>query len=201
MAKWQHFVREYKVAQLCLTLQPYRLYPPGSSLHGFSRQEYWSGLPVPSSRGSSRARDWTLISYVSCIGRRVLYHEHYLGSPYIHKHSDGKESACNVGDLGLIPGSGRPPGEGNGNRFQYSCLVLNFYLAHESVKMKQGIWMGTDGVVSWTTAPHLQGESVTTSVSWDSVSNQPPTWKKNTKNIHTTSALPSKSTQNICGLH
>ena len=79
--------------------------------------------------------------------------------------------------------------------------ILNFYLAHESVKMKQGIWMGTDGVVSWTTAPHLQGESVTTSVSWDSVSNQPPTWKKNTKNIHTTSALPSKSTQNICGLH
>ena len=28
--------------------------------------------------------------------------------------SDSKESACNVGDLGLIPGSGRPPGEGNG---------------------------------------------------------------------------------------
>ena len=36
--------------------------------------------------------------------------------------SDGKESACNVGDLGLIPGSGRSSGEGNGNPFQYSCL-------------------------------------------------------------------------------
>ena len=34
----------------------------------------------------------------------------------------GKESACNTGDLGLIPGSGRSPGEGNGNPFQYSCL-------------------------------------------------------------------------------
>ena len=36
--------------------------------------------------------------------------------------SDGKESACSAGDPSLIPGSGRPPGEGNGNPLQYSCL-------------------------------------------------------------------------------
>ena len=36
--------------------------------------------------------------------------------------SAGKESACNVGDLSLIPGLGRFPGEGNGNLLQYSCL-------------------------------------------------------------------------------
>ena len=36
--------------------------------------------------------------------------------------SDGKENACNVGDLGLIPGLGRSPGEGHGNLLQYSCL-------------------------------------------------------------------------------
>ena len=36
--------------------------------------------------------------------------------------SDCKESACNTRDLGLIPGSGRCPGEGNGNPLQYSCL-------------------------------------------------------------------------------
>ena len=36
--------------------------------------------------------------------------------------SDGKEPACNVGDPGSIPGSGRSPGEGNGNKLQYSCL-------------------------------------------------------------------------------
>ena len=36
--------------------------------------------------------------------------------------SVGKESAYNAGDLGLIPGSGRSSGEGNGNPFQYSCL-------------------------------------------------------------------------------
>ena len=37
--------------------------------------------------------------------------------------SDGKETAYSVGDLGSIPESGRSPGEGNGNTFQYSCLV------------------------------------------------------------------------------
>ena len=36
--------------------------------------------------------------------------------------SEGKESACNVGDQGLIPGSGRSPEEGNDNPLQYSCL-------------------------------------------------------------------------------
>ena len=36
--------------------------------------------------------------------------------------SDGKESACKVGDPGSIPGLGRSPGEGNGNPLQYSCL-------------------------------------------------------------------------------
>ena len=36
--------------------------------------------------------------------------------------SDGKASTRNVGDPGSIPGSGRSPGEGNGNPLQYSCL-------------------------------------------------------------------------------
>ena len=36
--------------------------------------------------------------------------------------SDGKESACNVGDLGSIPGLGRSPGGGHGNPLQCACL-------------------------------------------------------------------------------
>ena len=36
--------------------------------------------------------------------------------------SDGKESACNKGDLHSIPGLGRSPGEGHGNLLQYSCM-------------------------------------------------------------------------------
>ena len=43
----------------------------------------------------------------------------YIGLPSWH---NSKESACNAGDIGLIPGSGRSPGEGNGNLLQYSCL-------------------------------------------------------------------------------
>ena len=48
--------------------------------------------------------------------------------------SDGKLSACNAGDLGSIPGSGRSPGEGNGNPLQYSCLENS---------MDRGVWWAT----------------------------------------------------------
>ena len=43
----------------------------------------------------------------------------FLGFP---GGSDSKESACNAGDLGSIPGLGRPPGEGHSNPLQYACL-------------------------------------------------------------------------------
>ena len=42
-----------------------------------------------------------------------------MGFPH---SSVGKESSCNAGDVSSIPGSGRSPGEGNGNPLQYSCL-------------------------------------------------------------------------------
>ena len=48
--------------------------------------------------------------------------------------SDGKASACNAGDLGLIPGSGRSPGEGNGNPLQNSC---------PGNSMDRGAWQAT----------------------------------------------------------
>ena len=41
---------------------------------------------------------------------------------HINGGSDGKASTYNLGDPGSIPGSGRSPGEGNGNPLQYSCL-------------------------------------------------------------------------------
>ena len=76
---------------------------------GFSRQEYWNGLPCPPPGGSSQPKDWTHISYVSCICKQ--------GFPC---GSAGKESACNAGDLGSIPGLGRFPGEGKVYPLQYS---------------------------------------------------------------------------------
>ena len=48
--------------------------------------------------------------------------EHISNGFTLPGDSDGKPSACNVGDPGSIPGSGRSPGEGNGNPLQYSCL-------------------------------------------------------------------------------
>ena len=48
--------------------------------------------------------------------------------------SVGKESACNAGDPGLIPGLGRSSAEGNGNPFQYSCLEIS---------MDRGAWQAT----------------------------------------------------------
>ena len=61
---------------------------------GFSRQEYWSGVPLPSP---------VLLSAISQIPVELY------GS------TDGKESACNAGNLGLIPGLERSPGEVPGN--------------------------------------------------------------------------------------
>ena len=57
--------------------------------------------------------------------------------------SDGKASAYNAGDLGSIPGSGRSPGEGNGNPLQYSCL--------ENAMDGGAWWVTVHGVAkSWT---------------------------------------------------
>ena len=53
---------------------------------------------------------------------RVSYFSHSKRCVGFPGSSDGKESAYNAGDPGSIPGSGRSPGEGNGNLLQYSCL-------------------------------------------------------------------------------
>ena len=53
--------------------------------------------------------------------------------------SDGRESACNAGDLSLIPGSGRSPGEGNGYSVQYS------YVENSTVR---GAWQATVHIVA-----------------------------------------------------
>ena len=58
----------------------------------------------------------------------------YLLSPGFDRSSDGKKSAYNAGDLGSVPGSGRSPGEGNGNPLQYSCLEN---------PMDRGAWWAT----------------------------------------------------------
>ena len=73
--------------------------------------------------------------YYASFGMKVLAlrstREFKRGFPH---SSVGVESACNAGDLGLIPGSRRYPGKGNGNPLQYSCLKN---------PMDRGAWQAT----------------------------------------------------------
>ena len=67
----------------------------------------------------------------------VSFNDYMIISPNHRSFPGGsvsKESTCNVGDPGLIPGSGRSPGEGNGNPLQYSCLENS---------MVRGAWWAT----------------------------------------------------------
>ena len=91
----------------------FKIYPINSKVVKFSLQKVSRVLIKHHQHGQSGLQvvpDPLLYSYP------VLYHGGFPGG------SDSKESACNAGDLGLIPGSGRSPGEGNGNTLQYSCL-------------------------------------------------------------------------------
>ena len=62
-------------AQSCPTLcNPEDCSPPGSSVHGISQVRILEWVAIPLSRGSSQPRDRTWVSWISCLGRWVLYH-------------------------------------------------------------------------------------------------------------------------------
>ena len=82
---------------------------------GFPRQAHWSGLPFLSPGDLPHPRTEPASPALQ-VDSSLLRHQ---GFPH---SSIGKESACIAGDLGLIPGLGRSPGEGNGNPLQYSSL-------------------------------------------------------------------------------
>ena len=104
---------ESEVTQLCLTLSdPMDCSLPGSSVHGIFQ---------------ARVLEWVAIAFSA-------WHVNYLLSWSFSCGSDGKESACNVGDSGSIPALGRSPGEGNGNTLEYSCLEN---------PMDRGAWQAT----------------------------------------------------------
>ena len=56
--------------------------PPGSSVHGILQARILEWVAISFFSGSFQPRDWTCGSYVSCIGRRILYHYRHLGSSY-----------------------------------------------------------------------------------------------------------------------
>ena len=95
---------ESEVPQSCptarLSATPWTAAYQAPQSMGFSRHEYWSGLPLPSP-------SWWL---------------------------SGKESACSAADAGLVPGSGRSPGEENGYPLQYPL---------QENSMDRGVWQAT----------------------------------------------------------
>ena len=80
---------------------------------GFSKQEYWSGLPLPSPEDlpNPGIEPWSPTLQADA-----------LTSEPPGKSSDSKASVYNAGEPGLIPGLGRSPGEGSGNPLQYFRL-------------------------------------------------------------------------------
>ena len=71
-------------------------------------REAWRAAINGVTKSRTRLSNWTELNWT--------------GHHYFPDDSDSKESARNAGDLGLIPGSGSYPAEGNGNPLQYSCL-------------------------------------------------------------------------------
>ena len=64
-----------KSLQSSLTLcDPMDYSRPGSSVHGILQARILEWVAMPSSRKSAQPRDWNHLSYLSCIGRQVLYH-------------------------------------------------------------------------------------------------------------------------------
>ena len=71
-----------KLLQSSTTLcNPMVCSPLGPSVHGILQARIPEWVAMPSSRGSSRSRDQTCVSNISCIGRQVLFRSHHLGGP------------------------------------------------------------------------------------------------------------------------
>ena len=90
-----------------------------------ARQQCWSGLPFappgvePVSPASSALAGGFFTTESPGKPEIIVDSHEVIGLPSV---SDGKESACIAGDLGLIPRLGKFPGEGDDNPRQYSCL-------------------------------------------------------------------------------
>ena len=105
--------------------------PPDSSVHGIFQARMLKWIAISYSGGSSWPRDRTRVSWVSYIGRWILYQLSHNGSPVVN---NPPANAGDVRDVGSIPGSGGSPGEDHGNPLQYSCLEN---------PMDRGVWWAT----------------------------------------------------------
>ena len=61
--------------------------PPGSFVHGISQVRILEWVAISCSRRSSQLKNWTQVSWSSCVGGCILCHLHHLGSPYTYMHT------------------------------------------------------------------------------------------------------------------
>ena len=124
---------ESEVAQLCPTLiDPMDCPSPGSSVHGILQARILEWIAMPFSRGSSQPRDRISISYVSCIGRQVLYHLSHQRSPSIIRAAAAAKSRQSCPTL-CDPIDGSPPDPSVHGIFQARVLewvAIAFSLSH-----------------------------------------------------------------------
>ena len=90
---------------------------PASSWNPEASSGHLCCSPHSSGKADSCQREFTNVLSPGFQLRNLV--TNYIDGPH---GLDGKESACNVGDLGSVLGLGRSPGEGNGSPLQYSCL-------------------------------------------------------------------------------
>ena len=157
--------------------------PPGSSVHGISQAKILEWVAMPSSRGPFRPRHQTQVSciagrvftiwdnkealgtwiYIKLVSSAVIFTLSIvlagtLATTFFSCHlafcgSAGKESTCNVGDLGSIPGLGRSPGEGKATHS--SILAWRIPIVHGVAKSWTRL-SGFDFLVLWE---HFRGPS------------------------------------------
>ena len=101
---------------------------------GFSTQEYWSGLPCPSPGDLSDPGIEPESLMSPALAGGFFTTSATWGFP---DSSVGKESTCNEGDLGLIPGLGRSPGEVIGYALQYPWASLLAQLVKNPPAMQE----------------------------------------------------------------
>ena len=94
-SKWICMLYHFSCVQLFC--DPMDCSRPDSSVHGILKARILEWVAMHSSKGSSRSKDGTHVSYVSCIGRRALYHQHHLGSPKnVYSFQEKKNAFVNI---------------------------------------------------------------------------------------------------------
>ena len=170
----QQQVKVLSLSSVWLFVTPWTVAHQAPLSMEFSRQEYWNGLPFPSpgdllypgTKPRTPVVDrfltvWTIRKALQAIAKS---HHILLRSYFIFGDSDGKESAHNAGDTGLIPGSERWPGEGNVDPLHYSC---------QGNSMDRGVWWAMDrltgrpGMLQSMGSPRVGHHLVTEQTNWD----------------------------------